>query len=994
MSWIVAEQDLPADMNLSARSSIFSVGNGQRSTRGSLSEDTLGTYRGCYQSGLFTRAGWGLLYYMQGPDWLQARVEVEGQRQEPIRSHRALDLKTGCLVRNASYQIGDTEVDFVEERFMSWDQSQVIAQQFHLMTKGSDTFDLVLAIDGNTRNHVAKYFTEGDMPTVTGDYIRTTEVVSAGGDDATLDLVMRSAPTDKHIACRMKVTQPDSDLVLARADRKEEAAIRYTIDAAELGTGSLCFEKTGVICADVDGFEQAIETRDEIWPVISGQDYGTLKQNHVAAVLEFWDGADVEIEGDARANLAVRFALWCTRIASPLDGGSTSTAAKNLTGDWYRGTVFWDMDMFHVPVLAAVSPQHAVNHVRYRYNRLDSARILASQDGYKGSRFPWNSFGTGLEEPIVLGGYLYQLQHVNVAVAMSVLQSYALSGDDFMMLENGLELLWSVCTFWASRVEGPKEDGLYHMSMVTGPDEDHQGVNDNAYTSRMVIYLFEQARAMKEAFLASHPEPTQALLDRLEISDDTIEAWQDIASKIYLPKRNESNLFDAFEGFGDLPEPDENCRDFLGDRGDKPMKQADTLLMFQVLPNEFSQDMLETHWREYAPLCTHGSSLSLGTHAVLAARLGLERDAVRLFHACCGMDLEDEHGNTNLGIHGAGEANIWLAAVHGFGGLQPSPEKLVIKPNLNPEWEALHYRFFFQGQALKVSVSKDAVEVTNRGEFAVTLTIIDKEMTIDGGSTARVDAKPRWRPQQLEAVIFDLDGVLVTTDNYHYKAWKNLADGLGIPFDEEKNHQLRGVSREESLRRIYGDLPLPDNETFAAQCTQKNDEYKKLIQQMTPDDVLPGALELLKELRSRGIKTGIASASKNAPMVLERTGLDKWVDVIADGNIVTKSKPSPQVFFLASQRLRVLPWNCVGVEDAAAGVESIHSAGMVALGIGDTAEGAEKIIASTADSSVEMIEALFNEHQNLTDPYLERNLERAKEDASASYAATLSSGKK
>ncbi len=211
----------------------------------------------------------------------------------------------------------------------------------------------------------------------------------------------------------------------------------------------------------------------------------------------------------------------------------------------------------------------------------------------------------------------------------------------------------------------------------------------------------------------------------------------------------------------------------------------------------------------------------------------------------------------------------------------------------------------------------------------------------------------------LEAVIFDLDGVLVRTDGLHYRAWKALADALGLPFDEERNHALRGVSREESLRRIYAGRPLPPPDVFAEQCRTKNARYRELVAEMTPADVLPGSRELLGALRTAGIRAAVASASKNCEMVLERTHLARHVDAVVDGTDVTASKPDPQGFLLAAERLGCPPRACIGVEDAASGIEAIHRAGMKAVGVGPAAEGALLAVEGIADLTVPRLQALL-----------------------------------
>lgn len=189
-----------------------------------------------------------------------------------------------------------------------------------------------------------------------------------------------------------------------------------------------------------------------------------------------------------------------------------------------------------------------------------------------------------------------------------------------------------------------------------------------------------------------------------------------------------------------------------------------------------------------------------------------------------------------------------------------------------------------------------------------------------------------------QGVIFDLDGVICHTDQYHFKAWKMLADRLGIYFDEKINHRLRGVSRMESLEIIL--------EHYDGECTQqeklayaqeKNGSYQKLLQQMTPDDLCPGVMETLETLRGLGIRLAIGSSSKNAQMILEKLGLDGFFDTVTDGNHITRSKPDGEVFAKAAAGLGLAPESCLVVEDAKAGLLAAKDAGMDSAGIADAA---------------------------------------------------------
>ena len=187
----------------------------------------------------------------------------------------------------------------------------------------------------------------------------------------------------------------------------------------------------------------------------------------------------------------------------------------------------------------------------------------------------------------------------------------------------------------------------------------------------------------------------------------------------------------------------------------------------------------------------------------------------------------------------------------------------------------------------------------------------------------------------IEAVIFDLDGVIVTTDDYHYEAWKKIADQENIYFDREINERLRGVSRMESLDIILEKSSKIYNEEEKIElATRKNDYYKNLLENLTKEDILPGILETLNFLENKKIKTAIGSSSKNTMFILNKIGLTNRFDAIVDGTMIKNSKPDPEVFLQAAEKVGIKAEKCLVVEDADAGVEAGKRAGMRVLGVG------------------------------------------------------------
>ena len=193
---------------------------------------------------------------------------------------------------------------------------------------------------------------------------------------------------------------------------------------------------------------------------------------------------------------------------------------------------------------------------------------------------------------------------------------------------------------------------------------------------------------------------------------------------------------------------------------------------------------------------------------------------------------------------------------------------------------------------------------------------------------------------KFQAVIFDLDGVICFTDEYHYRAWKAMADGMGIPFDRTINNRLRGVSRMASLEivleKYQGPALTPADKERLAQ--QKNDIYRESLKEMSTADLSDEVKETLDALRTMGLKLAIGSSSKNTPFILGQIGLKDYFDAVSDGNNITRSKPDPEVFVKAAEMLGIAPEACLVVEDAVSGAEAGHAGGMKVACLGDASE--------------------------------------------------------
>lgn len=215
----------------------------------------------------------------------------------------------------------------------------------------------------------------------------------------------------------------------------------------------------------------------------------------------------------------------------------------------------------------------------------------------------------------------------------------------------------------------------------------------------------------------------------------------------------------------------------------------------------------------------------------------------------------------------------------------------------------------------------------------------------------------------MKGFIFDLDGVIVDTAKYHYFAWKNLADQLGIPFTEEDNERFKGVSRKRCLEILLemGGMEVSQQQ-FDAWLFEKNEDYLSYIARMDASEILPDVPKVLKHLQQRGVPMALGSASKNAVPILEKVGLSSYFKAVIDGNKVLKAKPDPQVFLLAAEHLGLAPHQCVVFEDAQAGIEAANAAGMFSIGIGQAEVLAEarEVFADFTEIELRFIDRLLD----------------------------------
>ncbi|MEH2140168.1 beta-phosphoglucomutase [Nostoc sp.] len=940
--WILIETQFDPDQ-LQSKETVFTIGNGYLGTRGSFEEGYPHALPATFINGVYDDVPVVYTELVNCPDWLPFTVIVNGDRfrldQGDILSYdRQLDLRQGLLTRALRWRSpsGKT-IDISFERFASLADPHVLALRCHLTPVDFDgLIEIQASINGYPENQGFNHW----------------EGLDQGKTDQGIWLQRRTRHSRIELGMAAKVT-----IVGAEASLQVNTAPGYP-------TLSTNFSAKAQQTVTVEKLVTVFTSREIDTPVSAAQeklahlpDFATLQKANQQAWDEVWQQSDILIEGDSTATFAVRYNLFQLLIAGPLNDDRVNIPAKTLSGFGYRGHIFWDTEIFMLPMFIFTQPTIARNLLSYRWHTLPGARRKASHYGYKGAMFAWESADTGDEVTPrwALGNDFYGEDvriwcrdreiHINADIPYAAWNYWQTTGDHEWMQKCGAEIILDTAIFWASRVEFNSERQQYEIRGVIGVDEYHEFVHNNAFTNRMAQWHLEKAIAVYDWLVQKFPERARELEEKLQLTSEQRTHWQDIIAKILFLYDPSTQLIEQCEGFFQLEDinlADDQGRDrsmqtVLGvDQTNKyqVIKQPDILMLLYLMRESadfpYSEKALQVNWDYYAPRTdiTYGSSLGPAVHAILASDLGKSTEAYEVFMHALMVDLEDNRGNTNDGIHGASAGGIWQAVIFGFGGIQITENGPVANPHLPDGWTRLKFKLRWGNKWHEFDLRKEQVaqDITSQLKYPQSLS----QNPLSSSSSPQI---PNPQSPNIQGFIFDLDGVLTDTAELHYLAWKKLADEEGIPFNRQENEALRGVSRRASLMLILGDRPYTEAQ-IQEMMERKNGYYVELMQNMTSKDLLPGAIAFLDELRQAGIKIGIGSGSKNARTVIERLGIANKVDAIADGYSVQQPKPAPDLFLYAAKQLGLEPVQSVVVEDAAAGVEAALAAGMWAVGLG------------------------------------------------------------
>lgn len=978
--WRITEED-PSPEDLERNATIFFLGNGYLGIRGGGEEygfDDSPVHKGAYINGFYEtepivygESAYGFARNKQVmlnlADATEIGLAVKNPGGDEVfgrgsgrvkKSRRYLDMKEGLLRREVTWiSPSGVELNIDITRVVSLERQHVACSIYRVRSSsGPVKVEFRPVLNGRTANARS----ENDPRVGSGLPEDTLTTVHLEGDARSAELARVTTRSKLKYACRaVYLIDTDAGETEGKTDR-----ITHCFEASGDDVTLTSFIAYASSREGDDPLE--VVRRESARAAADGAD--ALLAEHREYLHSFWKAADIRIGGDDALQQGIRYNLFALLQSAGRDG-IRSIAAKGLSGEGYEGHYFWDTEIYVLPFMIYTFPDIARSLLEFRHSILNAARERAAVLSERGALFPWRTIAGEEASAYFLAGTAQY--HINADIIYGARKYLQATGDREFLENGGAEMAVETARLWLSLGAYIPGKG-FCLNCVTGPDEYTALVDNNLYTNIMARGNLEFALETVEYLQAQRPERWQGLKERLSVTDDEPAEWRRAAENMYIPYDRKLGVHPQDDFFFQREEwdfagtPPENYPLLLHYHPlviyrHRVLKQPDTVLATVLRGECFSRADRRRNFLFYDPITTGDSSLGPCIRSVAAAEIGNTEDAYRYFMRTARMDLDDVNKNVRDGIHTAAMAGAWISLVYGFAGMRETGDTLSFDPRLPERWDSVEFRLAFRGCRLLVALGKDEVTYTLDAGEELELYHRGTRVRLAGGQSRTLSLKPR-----LEAVLFDLDGVVTDTAELHYRAWKRLADELGIPFDRRVNEALKGIGRRDSFLIILeaAGASMPDGE-IEIHIAAKNGYYRDLLRELTPEDILPGIPAFLEELKAAGIRTALISASRNAPFILERLSLREAFDAVVDPAEVVIGKPDPEICFVAAAKLGLPEDRCIGIEDAAAGVEAIRSAGMVSVGIGPAAREADLPLTGTEELSLDRIRQAFKKRYKI-----------------------------
>jgi kojibiose phosphorylase len=754
-AWLVHEPSFNPE-KLQAYESLFTLGNGYIGSRGVLEEIPYDSLPGTYIAGVFDKSISQVSEIVNLPNPVDLRISIEGEKFDVkgmyVHQHRrTLDMRNGLLFRHSVLANSKKErFNYQSVRFISSDDRHIGAIEARIKPLDADC---ILTVQDNINISVRNkgVLTEGRKKHFQVKEVRNEHCINYVCSKTQQSNILCACATNLKITHKAGTYPgPDQsfDIRLKKNETLTLTKIFYINASGNISQKTLR--------------EKAVKHLRKS----TAAGFDKLIKRHIAKFQGMWRFSDIEISGDTQSQKALRFNIYHMLIAAHPDTSDASIGARTLSGEGYRGHVFWDTEIFLLPFYIYNFPAAARNMLMYRYNRLDAARQAARGKGFKGALFPWESADTGQDEtprwhkdfdgtiiPITTQDYEH---HIVADIAYGLWQYYCVTGDRKFMIRHGAEILFETARFWASRVERNSRRDIYEIKNVMGPDEFHGNINNNSFTNGLAQWNLHVAAGFYNYLNKRCPDAGRHIRKKINLKNAEPKKWQNIAEKIYIPFDRKKDIIEQFDGYFKkkdiqithydkyfMPEfpPD---IPFSKVSGTQLVKQLDACMLLYLVPDKFSEQALKNTVSYYEKRTVHKSSLSPSINSIMNLRSGNKLKAYQYFLNAVGADINMHQGNVAEGIHAASLGGSWQAVVFGFGGISVQKNILSINPILPDYWHRLLFHMQWHGSILHIRITHSYIEITviqHKNKKPVSINIAGSIAEIKNKKTVRIMLK-------------------------------------------------------------------------------------------------------------------------------------------------------------------------------------------------------------------------------------------------------------
>lgn len=720
--WLVKASGYSPE-EITANGNRFLCGNGYMGVRGTLDEYGREHLPAVNLAGVYDQVGDGWREPVNAPNPFYTRAVVNGEpwalpAKKPEAHQQQIDYRHGLMRRTTTFRASQGTVTITSERFVHRQRKHLLCMRYEVITDFPASVEILTGIDGNVWD-------------INGPHLEELQGSVCG------PLITLSATTHEkrqEICVAEKLLANNS----FRQDyRQGQTGIFRRLQFRTEAHQPAAFEKICAVFTSLDD-DAPSKRAEEVLCEVPETGFLALKEEHINAWEKLWETSQITIEGDDEAEQALNYSLYHLLSIAPFHADSQSIPARGLSGQTYKGAIFWDTEMFMLDFFLNCHPEVAKTLLRYRIETLAGAQKKAAAYGHNGAFYAWESQEGGFDAcsdynvTDVFSGrpmrtYFKDKQvHISAAIVYGIMKYVRATGDTGILYEGGARTIMECAIFYDSLLVQKAHTDVFELWDVIGPDEYHERVNNNGYTNRMAKYTFEQA-----ARLLEQCETDRNMRDTLSEYDRA--AWKkrfdEDAAKLFIPIPAEDGVIPQFDGYRDLENTTvdavrsriKNPREYWGGAygvasGTQIIKQADVAAWMVMFPGDFSTETKWKNWRFYEPRTEHGSSLSACMYSILACACGHQDEAYPFFLKSAQADIKgggkEWAGDIYIGgTHPAAAGGAYMTAVYGFGGLDYSDGMIVAKPRLPASWNKLSFRILHEGELFEITEAKESAEI-------------------------------------------------------------------------------------------------------------------------------------------------------------------------------------------------------------------------------------------------------------------------------------------